>query len=363
MPRRSTMRATRLLAEAGQSIWLDNITRELLGSGTLARYVDELSVSGLTSNPTIFERAVTRTTDYDDEIAALAATGLKGDGLLFEMVLNDLTRAADILLPAHRRTAGVDGWVSVEVAPGLAYDSAGTVVQAEWLFEKASRPNFLVKIPGTKEGLVAIEEAIFRGVPVNVTLLFAEDQYVAAAEAYMRGIERRVASGLDPDIRSVASVFVSRWDKATAAHVSEDLRNKLGIAVGTLCYKAYRDLKDSDRWQRLENLGARPQRLLFASTGTKDPGASDVLYVEGLVAPNTIDTMPEDTLLAFADHGQVAGLLARDGGNAVEVVSAYSEAGIGMAELAAVLQVDGAKAFSESWRNLSEAVAAKTGAL
>ena len=356
------MNATRSLAEAGQSIWLDNITRALLRSGTLARYTEELSVTGLTSNPTIFERAITRTSDYDAEIAALAATGLRGDVLLFELILRDLTEAAAILLPVHRRTAGVDGWVSVEVAPGLAYDSAATVTQAEWLFEKAAAPNVLVKIPGTGEGLAAIEETVFRGVPVNVTLLFSEAQYVAAAEAYMRGIERRVSAGLDPDVRSVASVFVSRWDKATAEQVGEDLRNRLGVAVGSLCYRAYRDLKDSDRWQRLENLGARPQRLLFASTGTKDPNSSDVLYVEGLVAPNTIDTMPEETLMAFADHGQVRGPLPRDGGDADKVIAAYAREGIDLGGLAAELQADGAKAFSASWQNLNAAVNAKMGA-
>jgi transaldolase len=353
------MSATRLLVEVGQSIWLDNITRELLKSGTLARYIEELAVTGLTSNPTIFERAITRTTDYDEEITTLASAGMNGDALLFEMVLNDLTEAADMLLPVHHRTAGVDGWVSVEVAPGLAYDSAGTVAQAEWLFEKAPTPNFFVKIPGTGPGLPAIEEAVFRGVPVNVTLLFSESQYVAAAEAYMRGIERRIAAGLDPAVRSVASVFVSRWDKATADSAPKDLRNRLGIAVGTLCYKAYRDLKESDRWQRLENLGAGPQRLLFASTGTKDPAASDVLYVEALVAPNTIDTMPEETLLALADHGQAVTPLPRDGGDAEAVVRAYSEAGIDTPALAAHLQAEGARAFSVSWQNLSDAIAAK----
>ncbi len=356
------MNATRSLVEAGQSIWLDNITRGMLTSGTFARYTEELSVTGLTSNPTIFERAITRTGDYDAEIADLAATGLRGDRLLFEMILADLTEAAAILLPVHRRTAGIDGWVSVEVAPGLAYDSAATVTQAEWLFGKASAPNVLVKIPGTGEGLAAIEESVFLGVPVNVTLLFSEGQYVAAAEAYMRGIERRVTAGLDPDVRSVASVFVSRWDKATAERVPDDLRNRLGVAVGALCYRAYRDLKDSDRWQRLENAGARPQRLLFASTGTKDPNASDVLYVEGLVAPNTIDTVPEETLVAFADHGRVRGLLPRDGSDAEEVTAAYAQAGVDLAALAAQLQVEGAEAFSASWQNLSAAVATKMGA-
>jgi transaldolase len=353
------MSATKGLSEAGQSIWLDNITRDLITTGTLARYVEELSVAGITSNPTIFERAITRGAAYDAEIHSLVAEGKEGDELLFELIIHDLAAAADILAPVHRRTVGVDGWVSVEVAPGLAHDTQKTVVQAGWLFEKASRPNVFVKIPGTQEGMPAIEEATFRGVPVNVTLLFSKAQYLACAEAYMRGIERRAAAGLDPDVRSVASLFVSRWDKATAAKVPGDFRNRLGVAVAMHTYKAYRDLKDTDRWQRLENLGARPQRLLFASTGTKDPNASDVLYVEGLVAPNTINTMPEETLLAFEDHGKVPAPLPRDGGDALEVVEAFSRAGVDVVKLAEDLQADGAQAFVDSWQHLSDAVAAK----
>ena len=356
-------RATKALTEAGQSIWLDNITRDLLTTGTLARYVEDLSVRGITSNPTIFERAITRGDAYDAEIRSLMAEGKSGDDLLFELVLHDLTAAADILAPVHRRAAGVDGWVSVEVAPGLAHDTQRTVAQAGWLFGKASRPNLFVKIPGTKEGIPAIEDAIFRGVPVNVTLLFSAAQYLAAAEAYMRGIERRAAAGLDPDVRSVASLFVSRWDKAVADKVPGDLRNRLGVAVGALTYKAYRQFKETDRWQRLENLGARPQRLLFASTGTKDPNASDVLYVEGLAAPNTINTMPEETLHAFEDHGTVATLLPADGGEAAEVVEAFTRAGIDVVRLAVDLQVDGAKAFVDSWQHLGDAVAAKKGSV
>ncbi len=355
--------ATKNLAGAGQSIWLDNITRDLVTSGTLARYVDELAVTGLTSNPTIFEKAITKGQAYDAQIRSLKEQGRSGDELLFEVIIEDLTAAADLLAPVHQRTLGVDGWVSVEVDPGLANDTDGTVAQAEWLYEKAPRPNFFVKIPGTRKGIPAIEEAIFRGVPVNVTLLFSEEQYLAAGLAYIRGIERRVAAGLDPDVRSVASLFVSRWDKATADKVPDDLRNRLGIAVGALVYRAYRDLKDSDRWQRLENLGARPQRLLFASTGTKDPNASDVLYIGALAAPNTIDTMPEETLHAFDDHGTVDAVLPRDGGDAAQVLDAFERAGIDVGQLAASLQVDGAKAFVDSWQRLSAAVAAKQEAL
>ncbi len=350
---------TKALTQAGQSVWLDNITRDLLTTGTLARWIDELSVTGITSNPSIFEKAITTGAAYDAEIRSLMAEGRSGDELLFELIIHDLTKAADLLAAVHRRTAGMDGWVSVEVAPGLADDTEGTVAQAEWLFEKAPRPNVFVKIPGTEAGAPAIEEAIFRGVPVNVTLLFSEIHYVAAAEAYMRGLERRVAAGLDPDVRSVASLFVSRWDKYTADKVPSDLRNRLGIAVGQLTYRAYRDLMETDRWQRLENLGARPQRLLFASTGTKDPAASDILYVEALAAPNTIDTMPQETLLAFADHGTVPGTLPRDGGEGMQVVQAFNRAGINTDQLAQTLQVDGAQAFVDAWTRLGEAVAAK----
>jgi transaldolase len=350
---------TKALTQAGQSIWLDNITRDLLTSGTLARYIAESSVAGITSNPTIFEKAITKGAAYDAQIGSLAKEGKAGDELLFEVILQDLIASADLLAPLHRRTAGVDGWVSVEVSPGLANDTSGTVAQASWLSGKASRPNVFVKIPGTREGVPAIEEAIFRGVPINVTLLFSVDQYVAAAEAYMRGLERRVASGLDPDVRSVASLFVSRWDKATADKVPDDLRNRLGIAVSKLCYKTYRDLKETDRWQRLENVGARPQRLLFASTGTKDPNASDVLYIEGLAAPNTINTMPEDTLHALEDHGKVAELLPRDGGDGQDVLDAFTRAGVDVVQLAEDLQEDGAKAFVDSWTHLTAAVIAK----
>jgi transaldolase len=351
--------ATKALTQAGQSIWLDNITRDLISSGTLARYMAELSVAGITSNPTIFEKAITKGAAYDGQIAGLKQQGKSGDELLFELILTDLAAAADLFVPLHRRTAGVDGWVSVEVAPGLANDTAGTVAQAEWLSAKAHRPNVFVKIPGTREGVPAIEEAIFRGVPINVTLLFSVEQYLASAEAYLRGLERRVEAGLDPDVRSVASLFVSRWDKATADKVPVDLRNRLGIAVSKLCYKAYRGLKESDRWQRLENLGARSQRLLLASTGTKDPNASDVLYIEGLIAPNTINTMPEETLHAFEDHGSVGDFLPRDGGDGRQVVEGFLRAGIDVVQLAEDLQVDGAKAFVDSWTHLTDAVAAK----
>ena len=355
--------ATTALTQAGQSIWLDNITRDLITSGTLAGYIADLSVSGITSNPTIFEKAITKGSAYDAQLQQLVLAGTSGDELLFEVILRDLIAAADLLAPTHRRTAGVDGWVSVEVAPGLANDTKGTVAQAEWLFEKAPRPNVFVKIPGTREGVPAIEEAIFRGVPVNVTLLFSVDQYVAAAEAYMRGLERRVASGLALDVPSVASLFVSRWDKATADKAPTELRNRLGIAVSKLTYKAYRGLMDSARWQRLENFGARPQRLLFASTGTKDPDASDVLYAEALAAPNTIDTMPEETLHAFADHGRIPALLTPDGGDGADVIAAFTRAGIDVVQLAEDLQVAGAKAFVDSWTHLEEAVAAKKQAL
>jgi len=354
------MKATKQLHDLGQSLWLDNITRELLTSGTLKRYIDELSVTGLTSNPTIFDHAITNSSAYDEEIRRLVRRGHTGESLFFELALEDLTQAADIFAPIHERTAGVDGWVSLEVSPLLAYDAKSTVAEAKMLHEKARRPNLFIKIPGTKEGAAAIEETIFSGVSVNVTLLFSREHYQAAAEAYMRGLERRLEVGLSPDVYSVASLFVSRWDKATMDKVPANLRNKLGTAIAQQAYKAYRDLLATDRWQRLENLGARPQRLLFASTGTKDPEASDTLYISALAAPNTVNTMPEKTLLAFGDHGQVSGALTPDGGDADQVVAEFAKAGVDVVKLAADLQEEGAQSFDASWQELLKAIETKS---
>jgi transaldolase len=357
------MKATKDLHDLGQSLWLDNITRDLLDTGTLKRYIDELSVTGLTSNPTIFEHAISKSKSYDKEIGRLLSTGLSGEALFFELAIQDLTRAADLFAPIHQRTAGNDGFVSLELSPLLANDTKGSVSAAASLHKKANRPNLFIKIPGTKEGNPAIEESIAAGVAINVTLLFSREHYLASAEAYMRGIERRVAAGLNPDVRSVASVFLSRWDGATMDKVPDGLRDKLGIAVGQQIYKAYRDILESDRWQRLANFGARPQRLLFASTGTKDPKASDVLYIGALAAPNTIDTIPEKTLLAFGDHGKVSGTLPRDGGACETVLADFRKAGINLDQLAADLQSNGAKSFDESWQNLLGAIESKGKAL
>jgi len=357
------MKATQSLHNLGQSIWLDNITRELLDSGTLKRYIDDLSVTGLTSNPTIFDHAIAKSQSYDPEIRRLMGTGLSGEALFFELAVQDLTRAADLFAPIHERTAGVDGFVSLEVSPLLAYDTKATVEQAKTLHKKANRRNLFIKIPGTKEGAPAIEEAIFSGVPVNVTLLFSRNHYVAAAEAYMRGLERRIAAGLSPDVRSVASLFISRWDKSTMDKVPDKDRDKLGVAIGQQTYKAYRDVLESDRWQRLANSGARPQRLLFASTGTKDPKASDVLYIGALAAPNTVNTMPEETLLAFGEHGQASGVIPRDGADCEKVLAEFVRVGIDVAKLGVDLQTEGAKSFVESWKDLMGAIEAKSKAL
>jgi len=354
------MLATKQLNALGQSLWLDDITRDLLDSGTLRTYIDDWSVTGLTSNPTIFDHAITHSKSYDGEITRLLDNGQKGEALFFELAIQDLGRAADLFLPIHQRTATVDGWVSLEVSPLLAHDTKGTVASAKALHAKAKKPNLFIKIPGTTEGLPAIEEAIFSGVSVNVTLLFSPDQYVAAADAYMKGLERRVEAGLSPDVRSVASLFVSRWDRAVADKVPEALKNRLGIAIGKLAYKAYRDVLDSDRWQRLANHGARAQRLLFASTGTKDPKASDVLYIGGLAAPNTVNTMPEGTLKATAEHGTLAGPLPRDGGDGAQVLAEFERAGVGIAALADKLQVEGADAFVKSWQDLLQAIDTKS---
>src|SRR6202041_1714441 len=353
------MKATKELHDLGQSLWLDNITRDLLDNGTLKRYIDELSGTGLTSNPTIFEHAGAGSKSYDAEIARLLKAGLSGEDLFFELAVQDLTRAADLFASVHDRTAGNDGFVSLEVSPLLAYDTKGSVAAATKLHKKANRSNLFIKIPGTKEGNPAIEETIAAGVAVNVTLLFSRDHYLASADAYMRGLERRIADGLSLDVRSVASVFLSRWDGATMDKVPDPLRDKLGIAIGQQVYKAYRDVLASDRWQRLANFGARPQRLLFASTGTKDPKASDVLYIAALAAPNTIDTIPEKTLLAFADHGKLAGALPRDGGACVTVLDGFRKAGIDLEQLAADLQSHGAQSFDESWQNLLGAIESK----
>jgi transaldolase len=357
------MKPTQRLHKAGQSIWLDNITRDLLTSGTLERYVDELSVTGLTSNPTIFDHAIASTDAYDEAIREKTAAGATGEALFFELALEDLRAAADLFRAVHERTDGVDGWVSLEVSPLLAYDAASTIREAQELHRRAERPNLFIKIPGTPEGASAIEEATFAGVPVNVTLLFSREHYLAAADAYLRGLERRVAAGRDPAVGSVASVFVSRWDKAVAGQVPEELRDRLGIAMAKRTYRAYRELLDSDRWQRLANEGARPQRLLFASTGTKDPDASDVLYVASLVAPFTVNTMPEQTLLAFAAHGEVGEPLPADGGDAEEVLAEFARAGIDVDSLAALLLQEGAEAFDASWNDLLSCIATKSTAL
>jgi transaldolase len=356
------MNATRKLHELGQSIWLDNITRDLLNNGTLRRYIDELSVTGLTSNPTIFDHAIKNSPAYDAAIREKLAKGRQGEELFFELALEDLTRAADLFRPIHDRTGGVDGWVSLEVSPLLAHDTASTLAAAKKLFARADRPNLFIKIPGTKEGLPAVEEAIFAGVPVNVTLLFSREQYLAAAEAFLRGIERRIDAGLEPDVGSVASVFVSRWDAAIAGKVPGPLLNQLGIAMARWTYAAYRTLLDSPRWQRAANAGARAQRLLWASTGTKDPHASDVLYVKALAAPFTVNTMPEATLKALADHGEVGALLPADSDD-LEELSWFSGAGVDVGTLAVRLQDEGAKAFVKSWDDLLGVIASKSALL
>jgi transaldolase len=358
------MKPTEALHHEGQSLWLDNITRDLLTTGTLRRYVDELGVTGLTSNPTIFDQAFLNTDAYDVAIAAAAERGLGGEEIFFELALEDLRAAADEFRAIHVRTHGLDGWVSLEVSPLLAYDAPRTLEAAIELYRRAERPNLFIKIPGTREGLPAIEDAIFAGVPVNVTLLFDRDQYLAAAEAYLRGIERRVEAGLDPAVGSVASVFVSRWDTAhESTDRSDELHNKLGIAMANRTYAAYRELLASSRWGRLANEGALPQRLLWASTGTKDEHASDVLYVRALAAPLTVNTMPEKTLLAFGDHGAVDGLLSTDTARADSVIAEFVGAGVDLDALAERLQVEAARAFERSWHELLANIDVKSASL
>jgi transaldolase len=357
------MKATQLLHDLGQSIWLDNITRDLLDSGTLKQYIDELSVTGLTSNPTIFDHAIKNSAAYDSSISKKLSGSESSEALFFDLALDELTRAADLFRPIYEKTNGVDGWVSLEVSPLLAHDTARTVAAAKDLFARAARPNLLIKIPGTKEGLPAIEEAIFSGIPVNVTLLFSREHYLAAADAFLRGIERRIAAGLNPNVGSVASVFISRWDAAVAGRAPDNLRNKLGIAMAKRTYKAAHTLLSSQRWKRIYNFGARPQRLLWASTGTKDARASDILYVKSLAAPFTVNTMPEGTLRALAIHSELDELLPADGGNCEDVLVEFTMAGIDIGTLAARLQAEGAESFVKSWNDLMSVISSKRSAL
>jgi len=357
------MKATQLLHDEGQSLWLDNITRDLLDSGMLKRHINELSITGLTSNPTIFDHAVKNSVTYDSAIISKLRKGTSVEALFFELALEDLTRAADLFRPIYEKTNGVDGWVSLEVSPLLAYDTASTLAAAKQLFARANRPNLLIKIPGTKQGLPAIEEAIFAGIPINVTLLFSREHYLAAAEAFLRGIERRIDAGLNPLVVSVASVFVSRWDAAVVSKVPENLRNQLGIAIAKRTYKAASALLSSARWQRVYNLGGRPQRLLWASTGTKDPKASDILYIKALAAPFTVNTMPEATLKALATHTELGELLPTDGGNCEEVLAQFAKAGVDVDALAAQLQSEGAESFVKSWNDLMIVISSKGASL
>src|SRR5262245_37873924 len=357
------MRATQLLHDMGQSLWLDNITRDLLESGTLEHYIRELSVTGLTSNPTIFDHAIKNSTAYDTSISRKSAQGESSEAIFFDLALDDLTQAADLFRPIYEKTNGVDGWVSLEVSPLLAHDTASAIAAARDLYARAARPNLLIKIPGTKEGLPAIEEAIFAGISVNVTLLFSREHYLAAAEAFLRGIERRLDAGLNPNVGSVASVFVSRWDTAVADKVPSALRNQLGLAVAKRTYAAARALLSSPRWQRVYNAGARPQRLPWASTGTKDPSASDILYVKGLAAPFTVNTMPEATLKALALHNELGSILPADGGDCEEVLAEFAKAGVDVGALAARLQDEGAESFVKSWNELLAVIASKSEAV
>ena len=357
------MKATQILHDKGQSLWLDNITRDLVDSGTLQQYIDQLSITGLTSNPTIFDHAIKNSSTYDSSIAHKMKQGFSGEALFFDLAIEDLTRAADLFRPIYETTNGVDGWVSLEVSPLLAYDTASTIAAARELSARAHRPNLFIKIPGTGQGLPAIEEAIFAGIPINVTLLFSREQYLAAAEAFLRGIERRIEAGLNPRVDSVASVFVSRWDAAVAGKVPETLRNQLGIAIAKRTYKAASTLLSSARWQRVYNLGGRPQRLLWASTGTKDPKASDILYVKALAAPFTVNTMPEATLKALATHTDLGELLPTDGGNSEDTLAQFAKAGVDIDALAEQLQLQGAESFVKSWNDLMEVISSKAASL
>ena len=357
------MKPTEQLQNLGQSIWLDNISRELIDNGNLRRYIENFSVTGLTSNPSIFDAAIGTGYVYDAGIREKFNAGKSGEQVFIELALEDLRRAADLFRPIFVRSDGMDGWVSMEVSPLFAGDSDASIKAARQIYQQADRANLFVKIPGTPEGIIAIEELIFAGIPINVTLLFSREQYLAAADAYMRGIERRMAAGLDPRIASVASLFISRWDTATNEKVSTQLRNQLGIAMGQRTYRAYCELLTSTRWEKLAAAGARPQRLLWASTGTKDPAVSDNLYVEALATPNTVNTMPEKTLHAFAEHGSLKKSMDKDGGDTENLLIIFSKLGIDIEALAIQLQYDGAQAFVKSWQQLLQRIADKSSAL
>jgi len=357
------MNVTQRLHDLKQSLWLDHITRGILDDGTLRRYIAEFAVTGLTSNPTIFDEAIGGSTAYDATIREKAKGGLRDEALFVELALEDLRRAAQLFEPVYEASQRRDGWVSMEVSPLLADDAERTLAAALGIQSQARVSNLYVKIPGTTAGLQAIENAIFAGVPVNVTLLFSREQYLAAAAAYLRGIERRLAAGLDPRISSVASIFVSRWDRAIAGKVPEDLANRLGIAIARRTYRAYVELLESARFKALEAQGAWPQRLLWASTGTKDPKLNASLYVEALAAPETINTMPEKTLLAFAKGGELHATMPKDGGDCETVLKRFSDAGIDVMALATTLQTEGAASFVKSWKELMERIATKSAVL
>ncbi|MEO8385551.1 MAG: transaldolase [Betaproteobacteria bacterium] len=350
---------TQTLHQLGQRLWLDNISRPLLTSGTLARYIADLSVTGLTSNPTIFEQAIAASGAYDEDIRRHAALGESDEGIFFELALDDLKQAADLFRPMFDVSDGRDGWVSLEVSPLLAHDAQGTIRAAASLHASAARPNLFIKIPGTAEGIVAIEQSIFAGIPINVTLLFSPEQYLFSAAAYMVGLERRLAAGMNVAVESVASLFVSRWDVAVKDRTAVTFHNRLGIAIAMLTYRAHRELLASDRWQKLAAAGARPQRLLWASTGTKDPAAPDTLYIDALAAADTINTIPEKTLLAYADHGAASATLPADGGYAENVLEEFRREGIADEALAVQLQTEGVAAFAKSWRGLMTRIAEK----
>ncbi len=357
------MTATADLHALGQSLWLDNITRDLLDDGTLARYIADLSVTGLTSNPSIFQKAIAGSASYESQIRELDGKGLDTEQLFFELAMTDLRRAADLFGDVHGASAGIDGWVSLEVSPLLANDTDSTIAQAKDLHARADRDNLYIKVPGTPEGIPAIEELIFAGIPINVTLLFSREHYLAAAEAYTRGIERRVEAGLDPKVCSVASLFVSRWDRAVGDSAGAELKDRLGLAIGGDCYHAFVEFCSSERWKGLVAKGATPQRLLFASTGTKDPALPDTLYIDGLAAPNTVNTMPEKTLLAFHEHGDPGEPLPDDGGDSAELLKRFESAGVDLGAVAAKLQIDGRDSFNDSWNSMIADIAEKARSL
>ena len=357
------------LSGLGQSIWIDSLSREMLESGQLAQLMADDAVTGVTSNPTIFQKALSEGDAYDAQLKELVGTVDDPTQIFFALALDDIRDACDVLRPAFDSSGGVDGFVSMEVEPGIAYDTKKSFEQARWIATQVARPNLYVKIPATEPGLPAIEDCIAHGTPINITLIFSLERYAAVVEAYLRGLERLVAAGGDPSpVVSVASFFVSRVDTETDKRLEalgrNDLQGKLAVANAKLAYQHYLKAFSGPRWDFLTGKGARPQRCLWASTSTKNPAYNDVMYVDDLIGPDTVNTMPLETIEAFQDHGRVAGDTVLDGvGEARQLLDDLASAGVDYDDVTATLEAEGVQKFSDSFDQIMDSVRLKRGAL